>query len=110
MHRRVLTLFPTTLTIAACGGSRAPEAVAPTGGTTAAITPADLERRSRIFADDSMLGRRAGPAGNVRGNAYIAAELGRLGLTPAGEKGTFLQPAPPPRRPPDPRNGPRPAR
>ena len=94
MHRRVLTLFTVTFSIAACGGGRAPEAVAPTGATTAAITPADLERRSRIFADDSMLGRRAGTAGNVRGNAYIAAELGRLGLTPAGENGTFLQRVP----------------
>jgi len=94
MHHRVLTLFTVTLSMAACGGGRAPRPVAPRGATTAAITPADLERRSRIFADDSMLGRRAGTAGNVRGNAYIAAELGRLGLTPAGENGTFLQPVP----------------
>ena len=94
MHHRVLTLFTVTLSMAACGGGRAPQPVAPRGATTAAITPADLERRSRIFADDSMLGRRAGTAGNVRGNAYIAAELGRLGLTPAGENGTFLQPVP----------------
>ena len=94
MHHRVLTLFTVTLSMAACGGGRAPQPVTPRGATTAAITPADLERRSRIFADDSMLGRRAGTAGNVRGNAYIAAELGRLGLTPAGENGTFLQPVP----------------
>jgi len=94
MHHRVLTLFTITLSMAACGGGRAPQPVAPRGATTAAITPADLERRSRIFADDSMLGRRAGTAGNVRGNAYIAAELGRLGLTPAGENGTFLQRVP----------------
>ena len=42
---------------------------------------ADLKARISIFADDSMLGRRAGTPGNVRGNAYIAAELARLGLT-----------------------------
>src|SRR6476659_1601182 len=81
-----------------CGGSRLPEAAtgrpAPTVGTTAAITAADLRARISIFADDSMLGRRAGTPGNVRGNAYIAAEAARLGLKPAGDDGGFLQRVP----------------
>ena len=72
---------------AACGGTRSPAPPAPTGGTTAAITAADLKSRSYIFADDSMLGRRAGTSGNVRGNAYIAGELARLGLKPGGDDG-----------------------
>ena len=55
---------------------------------------ADLKARISIFADDSMLGRRAGTLGNVRGNAYIAAELARLGLTPAGDSGGYLQRVP----------------
>ena len=80
--------------VAACGGGRAPEAAVPAGGTVPAITPADLKLRSAIFADDSMLGRRAGTVGNVRGNAYIAGELARLGLTPAGDSGGFLQRVP----------------
>ncbi len=80
--------------VVACGGGHAPDAVAPAGGTTAAITPADLRRRSQIFADDSMLGRRAGTVGNVRGNAYIAGELARLGLKPAGDDGGYLQRVP----------------
>jgi hypothetical protein len=41
-----------------------------------------------------MLGRRAGTTGNVRGNAYIAAELARLGLKPAGDDGGYLQRVP----------------
>ena len=41
-----------------------------------------------------MLGRRAGTIGNVRGNAYIVAELTRLGLKPAGDAGGFLQRVP----------------
>src|SRR5690242_18338640 len=81
-----------------CAGARPPEAKtgqpAPSGGTTAAITPTDLKARISIFADDSMLGRRAGTVGNVRGNAYIAAEAGRLGLKPAGDSGSFLQHVP----------------
>jgi hypothetical protein len=81
--------------VAACGGRPAPApGVAPSGATAAAITPADLRARISIFADDSMLGRRAGTVGNVRGNAYIAAELTRLGLRPAGDSGGFLQPVP----------------
>jgi hypothetical protein len=80
--------------VAACGGGHAPEAAVPAGGTVPAITPADLKLRSAIFADDSMLGRRAGTVGNVRGNAYIAGELARLGLKPAGDSGGFLQRVP----------------
>jgi hypothetical protein len=82
---------------AACGGARPPaptRAAIPSGGTTPAITPADLKARISIFADDSMLGRGAGTAGNVRGNAYVAAELARLGLTPMGDSGGFLQRVP----------------
>ncbi|MEP6688902.1 MAG: M28 family peptidase [Gemmatimonadales bacterium] len=93
--RRIRTLALLLLPIgAACGGGHAPEAVAPAGPTTTAITAADLKRRSLIFAADSMLGRRAGTAGNVRGNAYIAGELARLGLKPAGDDGGYLQRVP----------------
>ena len=81
--------------LAACGGSTPSVAPpAPTAATTAAITPQDLRTRISIFADDSMLGRRTGTPGNIKGNAYIAAELGRLGLTPAGDSGSFLQRVP----------------
>jgi hypothetical protein len=89
-----LALFVAPIAAACGGGGRAPEAVAPAGATTAAITPADLKRRSLIFADDSMQGRRAGTAGNVRGNAYIANELARLGLKPGGDDGGYLQRVP----------------
>jgi hypothetical protein len=78
--------------VSACGGGPPPATTAaPTGGTTPEITAADLKVRSSIFSDDSMQGRRAGTPGNVRGNAYIAAELGRLGLRPAGDSGGYLQ-------------------
>ncbi len=81
--------------LAACGGSTPSVAPpAPSAATTAAITPQDLRTRISIFADDSMLGRRTGTPGNAKGNAYIAAELGRLGFTPAGDSGRFLQRVP----------------
>jgi len=62
--------------------------------TTAAITPADLMTRLYIFADDSMQGREAGLPGNVKGTNYIAAEIRRMGLVPAGDSGTYFQTVP----------------
>ena len=64
-----------------------PRATRPVPGprpTTAAITARDLMTRLYIFADDSMQGREAGTPGNVKGTDYIAAEIRRLGLVPAG--------------------------
>ncbi len=58
------------------------------------ITAADLMTRLYIFADDSMQGREAGTAGNVKGTNYIAREIKRLGLVPAGDSGTYFQAIP----------------
>ena len=80
-----------------------PEKLAPRP-TTAAITAADLMTRSYIFADDSMEGRDAPYESNARGNAYIVRELRRLGLTPAGDPGSFLQQLPYVRRTVSPRS------
>ena len=62
--------------------------------TSAAITPADLETRVYRFADDSMEGRILGSRGNMKGTDFIAAELRRMGLEPAGENGTYFQTLP----------------
>jgi len=59
-----------------------------------AITATDLEYRLSIFAADSMLGRRTGTPGNVKATNYIAAELRRMGVEPAGENGTYFQTLP----------------
>src|SRR6478609_549049 len=59
--------------------------------TTGSITAADLRTRLYIFADDSMQGRLLATAGNVKGVEYIASEVKRMGLTPAGDNGTFFQ-------------------
>ena len=62
--------------------------------TGAAISANDLRTRLYAFAHDSMLGRRIGEPGNVKGTAYIAREFERLGLRPAGEGGTYFQTLP----------------
>src|SRR5438094_1901120 len=62
--------------------------------TSAAISARDLMTRLYIFADDSMMGRETGTRGHLMSTAYIANELRRLGLKPAGDKGTFFQDVP----------------
>ena len=59
--------------------------------TTTSITAEDLRSRVFIFADDSMRGRVLGDRGNVMGTRYLAEELKRMGVEPAGENGTYFQ-------------------
>jgi hypothetical protein len=62
--------------------------------TAAAISAEDLKTRLYIFADDSMQGRQFGREGNMKGTAYIAAELKRMGVEPGGDNGTYFQEMP----------------
>ena len=62
--------------------------------TSPAITVADLMTRIYRFADDSMRGRMAGSPEAMKGTEYIAGELKRLGLQPAGDSGTYFQNVP----------------
>src|SRR5450755_449286 len=59
--------------------------------TSAAITEHDLQIRLYQFSDDSMQGRQVGRVGNMKGTNFIAAEVKRLGLIPAGDNGTYFQ-------------------
>src|SRR5688572_2968708 len=61
------------------------------GGTSAAITPADLTARMYAFAHDSMQGRAATTEGGLKAARYLAAEAARIGLEPAGDGGSFYQ-------------------
>ena len=61
--------------------------------TTGPILARDLMSRLYRFADDSMMGRMAGTVWNDKGTDFIAAEVKRLGLEPAGENGTYFQSA-----------------
>jgi hypothetical protein len=66
--------------------------------TSAEISARDLMTRLYIFADDSMMGRETGTRGHLMSTAYIANELRRLGLEPAGDNGTYFQNVPMVRR------------
>jgi hypothetical protein len=64
---------------------------APVASAAATITAEDLIRHVGVIAADSMLGR-ATPSPALELTAeYVASELRRLGLEPAGEAGGFLQ-------------------
>ena len=96
-----LTTAALGLLIAGCTSAQPKAEPAPVTGqlplkyaarpTTAAITPADLMSRLYQFADDSMMGRAAGTVYHDKGVEYIASELRRLGIQPAGENGTYFQ-------------------
>jgi hypothetical protein len=59
--------------------------------TKAEISAGDLMTRLYKFADDTMMGRQVGTEWNIKGTAYIEAEVRRLGLKPGGENGTYFQ-------------------
>ena len=73
----------------------APVAAQRAATTSPAISAADLRQRVYDFADDSMQGRDPdAPDGYQRSLAYLLREVERMGLTPAGGDGTFLQRVP----------------
>jgi hypothetical protein len=62
--------------------------------TQTAITPADLMTRLYLYSDDSMMGRMTGSEYNMKATEYIASEVRRLKLQPAGDSGTYFQNVP----------------
>jgi hypothetical protein len=98
MHVRPAAALAAALTLAAAAPALAQAPQQPLKHaprpTTTDITAADAMTRLYILADDSMMGRESGTAGNVKGTDYIAREARRIGLEPAGENGTFFQTIP----------------
>ena len=98
MSRLALVVYAFLIPVSASVAQRAPklneygnpEKLAP-APTSSAITERDLQTRLYQFADDSMTGRQVGRMGNFKGTNYIASEVKRLGLVPAGDNGTYFQ-------------------
>jgi len=59
--------------------------------TTAEITVDDLRQRTKILADDAFEGRAPGAEIGEKTADWIAAEMERIGLSPAGDDGTWFQ-------------------
>lgn len=88
-----VTLLALCAALVACG-DRADDG--PVGGPTAqALADADMPRAERlerllsVLAADSMAGRRTGTPGAHRAARFLASELERYGVEPAGDDGFF---------------------
>ena len=88
--KRIVLALALVAAPAALVAQKNPEKYAPRP-TVGAITAADLMTRVYQFADDSMMGRQTGTVYHDKGTDYIARELKRLGLKPAGDSGTYFQ-------------------
>ena len=88
MHTRLLSFLAALATVATA-------ACASLGRSGASADPArlvdsaDVRRQLFTLADDSMLGRRTGTPGIARAARFIAEEMRRAGLEPAGDSGYF---------------------
>lgn len=93
MHRarRRLSFFIVTLLALVPARGHGQSTTPAIAVTTPAISAADLRTRLYLIADDSMRGRLAGSASDSLATAYIASELARVGLAPAGENGGWFQ-------------------
>ena len=58
------------------------------------ITKAELRAHMEFLADDFLEGRGPGTRGHELAAKYVAAEFATIGLTPAGDRGTFFQRVP----------------
>jgi hypothetical protein len=54
-------------------------------------SPAALRAHVRFLSDDALEGRGTGTRGGLIAAKYIAAQLERLGLEPAGDSGSYFQ-------------------
>jgi hypothetical protein len=90
----LLIAGPSLALLLGCGGSTPSQAPAPAAADAPLPTAAELQRYLTAFAADSMAGRQMGTAGNVKATDYLAAQLRRLGVEPAGEQGTYFQTLP----------------
>ncbi|MBY9067904.1 M28 family peptidase [Hyphomonas sp. WL0036] len=103
MKLRHLSFSAAALALAACAPETpavAPEAPANPAadllyplpeGTVPEITTADIAARVQALADDVFEGRGPGTSTGEAAADWIAAELARIGLEPAGDNGTWFQ-------------------
>lgn len=80
-----LVLLALPLAAAACGA----QAAAPASGPAPATRLEDVRASLRALSADSMEGRGTATRGGERAARFIAAEMGRIGLLPAGDSGFY---------------------
>ena len=86
--RRLVVASLAAATLAAgCASAVRPGASSPAAGLPLSVE--ETARMLSVLADDSMEGRGSGTRGYARAAEFVAAELRRLGLEPAGDSGYF---------------------
>lgn len=58
------------------------------------VTPEQFKSHIAVLANDSLEGRGPSSRGVRRATSYIASQFKQLGLEPAGDNGTYIQPVP----------------
>ncbi|MEP6780237.1 MAG: M28 family metallopeptidase [Gemmatimonadaceae bacterium] len=104
MRTPVRLLLPALALIAACspsGDKTAAISSAPAGAgepvpaeAIAVIDSATLMRHIRVLANDSLMGRQPGSAGEDKTVAYLEGQFKALGLAPGNTDGTYIQKVP----------------
>ena len=69
----------------------AAQAQTPADAVARAVRPAVLRAHLEFLASDQLEGRATGSRGGTLAARYVAAQLERLGLEPAGDAGTYFQ-------------------
>ncbi len=72
-------------------GCTAEQPTAPTGDLSATSSASDLSRRIEKLSSDEFEGRAPSTPGGQAASQYIADEMEKAGLAPAGENNTFFQ-------------------
>ena len=74
--------------VTACGGGT-PAPASPSPIATSTVNESDVRRLLGALAHDSMEGRATASRGSARAARFIAEELARYGVQPAGDSGFF---------------------
>ena len=90
-HEKALELLELSAGQSSDLSSAATEATHSMRGTQADCSPQDILRHVDYLCRSELEGRRTGTQGEQLATAYVAAYLDQLGLTPAGDSGTWFQ-------------------
>lgn len=97
---RVWRVLSPLVALAACAGDKAPgtpaneaPAVVPVEAL-AVIDTATLMRHIRVLANDSLMGRQPGSAGEDKTVAYLVEQFKAIGAAPGNTDGTYIQKVP----------------
>ena len=88
-YARLRLLLPIALTAMSCSAPMSGGSSGAQRARSGAVTESDVRRVLGALSDDSLEGRMTGTRGSARAAAFIAGEMRRIGLEPAGDSGYF---------------------